>query len=280
MPYRNPANSLSSMRLRPRQLEACRRSFKLPTPTSAAAARSGMNRCEELGASDFDAYSGCSATYQALCEQLVRSRAIPKEGDCINPPQAQGRYSIASIPLTIEVLPGWEFSTANDNSDHSPNAKIVSVQPHLGSGRILFYRQPTLGYDPVTHDKNHLQGSFAEFIASDPLLEKTPIRHIRLGGVAGEMVDARSLKNDPMAYEEGFCGLTMSKAQCLPLTGDSDPQEGYVALSVIPNTKFRVISLRTPAGLALVYLDEPRSEAERGPFLAGAMRVLSTLQLR
>src|ERR1051325_9875843 len=38
-PYRNPANSLSSLRLTPRQLEACRRSFKLPTPTNAAAAR-------------------------------------------------------------------------------------------------------------------------------------------------------------------------------------------------------------------------------------------------
>jgi hypothetical protein len=94
------------------------------------------------------------------------------------------------------------------------------------------------------------------------------------------MVDARALKNDPAAYQEGFCGTTMSSAQCLPLTGDSDPQEGYVTLSVTPNTRFRLVSLRTPSGIALFYIEEPKSDAARQSFLAAAMAELSTIRLK
>jgi len=277
-PYRNPANSLSPLRLTPRQLEACRRSFKLPTPTNAAAARSGMHRCEELGGSDFDAYNGCTETYQALCVHLARGHVIPKAGPCIRPQQARGRYRIAGLPLTIKVLPGWGFTTRNDNSNYSPTAKIDSLYSHQGAAGISFMREPTLVYDPVTHRRLHLRGSFAEFIASNPLLETTGIRRIQLGPVAVEMVDARPLRNDPEAYREGFCGTTMSSAPCLPLTGDSDPQEGYVTLSVTPNTNFRAISFDTPAGRALVFIEGPKSEAQRESFLVAAMRLLSTLR--
>jgi Tol biopolymer transport system component len=168
--------------------------------------------------------------------------------------------------LTILVPLGWAFSGGGYPS---------SLGPERFDGRgVSLLRPPSTVYDPGRHRGVRLHTSFLEWIVKHPHLKTTTIKNIRLADFPGQMVDGHVRSADAGAYDNGFCGETMSASPCVPLTADQSP-EGYVTLALAPRATFRFIALRLPhRRKLLIELDG------NGAFIRTAMNVLGTLRLK
>jgi len=115
-------------------------------------------------------------------------------------------------------------------------------------------------YDAPTHREVPFPRDLGRFLRRNPNLKITQERRVRVKGAPGILVAGKVVRADPDA-PEGYCGLTLSRAPCVPLTTDMTPDEGYVSISFDPHQRFCFIDLHASAGRFLIIVTGDTSNA-------------------
>jgi hypothetical protein len=172
---------------------------------------------------------------------------------------------------TISVPSGWQL----DASYPAPGLHAYRTRLYPKTkGMIIFLKSPTVVFDPKQHRGVRLRMTFLDWIVRHPHLKTTAVQSLRLAGRTARAVDGHVRSADSPGLRKGFCGPTLSKSPCVPLTADKD-NRGYVTLSLEPKATFRFITIVVPHRRQLLV----QIVGERS-FIQRALKVLGTLKLK
>ena len=201
--------------------------------------------------------------------------AVPTDALVDNPggkKQEHRRALSRDFPgATISVPSGWQL----DASYPAPGLHAYRTRLYPNTkGMIIFLKPPKVVFDPKQHRGVRLRTTFLDWIVRHPHLKTTTVKSLRLAGLTARAVDGQVRSADSPGFRKGFCGPTMSKNRCVPLTADKDSR-GYVTLSLEPRATFRFITIvLAHRRELLVQIDGGRS------FIQRAVKVLGTLKLK
>jgi len=214
------------------------------------------------------------AWFLLLAGVVAATGAVPTDALVDNPggKKHEDRRALSrDFPgATIAVPSGWQL----DASYRAPGLHAFRTRLYPKTkGMIVFLKPPNVVFDPKQHRGVRLHARFLEWIVRHPHLKTTAVKSLRLAGFSARAVDGHVRSTDGRGFQKGFCGGTMSRNPCVPLTADKD--YGGVTLSLEPRATFRFVTVFLPQRRQLlVQIDGGRS------FIQRAVKVLGTLKLK